>query len=205
VSLLALILAAGAGCTSEQPREAAKPKPEPKKEEPQAVTARVAFQRMLPQARLWSADSRPIRMESLSTEQARGQDGASTVWRAEFAAPARATMRTFVWSGATGPDAPLPGISASPEVGWSPTNRETQPFDAAFLRTDSDQALQVAQKRGGEALLKKDAEQPVTYLLEWDHRNSQLIWRVLYGTSAHDARLRVVVNASTGEYLRTEK
>jgi hypothetical protein len=206
IGLLALGLGAGAGCSAERPREAGE-QPAAEKQEPQAqaLTARAAFQRMLPQARLWGADARPSRMESISTEQARGAEGTSTVWRAEFVSPARGTMRTFLWSGATGPDAPAPGITASPEAGWSPANRETQPFDPAFLRTDSDRAFEVAQGRGGEAILKKDPEHPVTYVLDWDPRKNQLYWRVFYGTDTRDAKLRIVVNASTGEYLRTEK
>lgn len=42
-------------------------------------------------------------------------------------------------------------------------------------------------------------------MLDWDARQSQLIWHVIYGSSQDDAKLRIAVNATTGEFLRVEK
>jgi len=75
----------------------------------------------------------------------------------------------------------------------------------AFLKQDSDAAYAAAQKHGGDKLVKKDKDQPVTYLLDWDPRASKLVWHVSYGTSRRDAKLTVDVDATTGEYIRTEK
>ena len=38
-----------------------------------------------------------------------------------------------------------------------PTNTNTQVFDVAFLKVDSDKALEVAQKHGGDKLVAKTA------------------------------------------------
>ena len=54
------------------------------------------------------------------------------------------------------PDAPSRGISPGSEDNYSPTNSSTQIFDVVFLKTDSDKALEVAQKHGGDKLLAKD-------------------------------------------------
>jgi hypothetical protein len=70
---------------------------------------------------------------------------------------------------------------------------------------DSDRALAVAQEHGGKALLEKDAAQPVVFLLEWNARTNKLVWTVIYGSSEHDARLRVAVDATTGDFLRVVK
>ena len=33
----------------------------------------------------------------------------------------------------------------------------------------------------------------------------KVVWHVIYGNTRDDAKLRVAVNASTGEFLRVEK
>jgi hypothetical protein len=35
--------------------------------------------------------------------------------------------------------------------------------------------------------------------------NNELVWHVVYGESRDNAKLKVAVNASTGEFLRIEK
>ena len=114
-------------------------------------------------------------------------------------------MKMFVWSGLVGPDAPEQGISFSAEDSWSASNTSTQPFDIAFLKIDSDKAYEIAQKNGGEKLTKKDPKQPVSFLLTWDASKNQLVWHVLYGDNPSEAKLRIAVNATSGEFLRVEK
>ena len=91
------------------------------------------------------------------------------------------------------------------EDNYSPTNASTQVFDIAFLKIDSDKAFEVAQKHGGDKLLEKDPDTPILYMLEWSRPTSELIWNVYYGTSRDDAKLKVAVNASTGDFIRVEK
>jgi len=43
------------------------------------------------------------------------------------------------------------------------------------------------------------------YICNWDPRENMLIWHVIYGTGPDDARLRVAVNATSGDFLRVEK
>ena len=104
-----------------------------------------------------------------------------------------------------GPDAPEQGVAFSAEDTWSASNTSTQPFDLSFLKIDSDQAYDVAQKNGGEKLTKKDPKQPVTFLLLWDASKNQLVWHVLYGDNPSQARLRIAVDATSGAFLRVEK
>ena len=124
---------------------------------------------------------------------------------ASFASPAKRMMKMFVWSGLVGPDAPEKGISFSAEDTWNPTNTSTQPFNIGFLKTDSDAAYQVAQQHGGDKLTQKDPKQPIVFILDWDASKNELVWHVIYGSSADEAKLRVAVNAATGEFLRIEK
>lgn len=202
LALLALIVLAG--CSSEPPKPAAPVVKQPPKQE--TVTGRVAFQKFYQTARLWATDARCFRLESEITKESPGRDGAAGVWRAYFATPSRNASKQFVWSGLTADDAPARGISpVGAEQAFSAANTSTQPFDIVFLKVDSDQALQVAQKHGGEAILKKNPDQPVRYILGWNPTKSQLEWHVIYGTAELDAKLNVVVNASSGDFVRVEK
>jgi hypothetical protein len=171
----------------------------------QYETGRTAFQKMFLAARGWAPDARPFRLQSQFSPEAPTAEGKAVLWRASVASPARRMMKLFAWSGMVGPDAPEQGVSFSAEDSWSPGNSSTVPFDIAFLKVDSDKAYEAAQKNGGDKLTKKDPKQPVTFLLEWDASKSQLVWHVIYGENPTEAKLRIAVDATSGEFLRVEK
>lgn len=156
-------------------------------------------------AREWAGDATPFRLQSQFTPDAPVAEGKAGVWRASFASPAKKMLKMFVWSGLVGPNAPEPGVSFSAEDTWSSTNTSDQVFNLGFLTTDSDKAYEVAQKNGGQKLTARDPKQPVFFVLDWDASKSQLVWHVIYGSSQEEAKLRIAVNASTGEFLRVEK
>ena len=195
VSVFALALMTA--CTSEpsKPAEPAKPQPA------DLVTARSALQKLYISAHGWGPDARPYRLESSSNEDSKGRDGKSAIWRAGFASAAQRSTRPYSWSG-TGSDR---GVSQGVQDTYNPNNASTQAFDIAFLKTDSDKAFEVAQQHGGDKILEKSPDTPVLYILEWDRVNNQLVWHVVYGESRDNAKLKVAVNASTGEFLRIEK
>jgi hypothetical protein len=201
--LLMAILALGlmAGCTSEPTKPEEKPQPKP----PEYVTGRTAFQKLFIAARGWARDAQPYRLESRLTADSKGKDGKSAVWRAAFASPAQRGAKPYVWSGTDAADAPSRGINPGVEDTYSPNNSSTQVFDIAFLKVDTDKAFEVAQAHGGDKLLEKTPDTPVLYLLDWSSATNELIWHVIYGTSRDEAKLRVAVNASSGDFMRVEK
>ena len=90
-------------------------------------------------------------------------------------------------------------------VGTKTTNSSTQIWDMAFLKIDSDQAEETAQKHGGDKILEKSPDTPVTYVCDWNRNTNELVWHVIYGSGREGAKLVVSVNASTGEFIRVEK
>jgi hypothetical protein len=206
VLLLAFAAALLAGCSSEpeKPKDAAAPaKKEAKKNDYE--TGRVAFQKTYISARGWAADAKPFKLESQYTAEAPVSEGKAGVWRAVFASDAQRASKPFVWSGVTADDAPSPGVSPGSEDDFNPANRSTRPFDLAFLKQDSDKAFEVAQKHGGEKIMKQDPKQPVVFFLDWWPQENKLKWHVVYGTSVSNAKLRVAVDATTGDFLKVEK
>jgi hypothetical protein len=193
-------LATLVGCTSESPKPTEKPQPKPA----EIVTGRYAFQKMYIAARGWARDAQPFRLESQVTSDANGEDGKSAVWRASFASELQRGVKPYTWSGTDAADAPARGISPGPEDTYSPNNSSTQIFNLGFLKLDSDQALEVAQKHGGDKFLEKNKNAPVYYVLDWSRPTNELIWHVLYG-GKDDAKLKIDVNASSGEFIRVEK
>lgn len=197
------VLAVGilAGCSSQSSAPAEKPQPKPA----EFITGRSAFQKVYIAARGWQRDAQPFRLESQTTTDSNGQDGKSAVWRGSFASPLTHTIRAYVWSGTDVHDAPARGVLPGSEDTYNPGNASTQVFDIAFLKVDSDQALKVGQEHGGEKLLQKEPDTPVLYVLDWSGPTSELVWHVYFGANPTDAKLKVDVNASTGEFIRVEK
>jgi hypothetical protein len=201
--LAMLALAMMASCTSEPSKPAQTEKPQPKP--PEYLTGRAAFQKLYIAARGWARDAQPYRIESLSTADSKGKDGKSAVWRAFFASALQHGVKPYVWSGEDSSDAPSRGISPGSEDNYNPTNSSTHIFDVAFLKNDSDKALEVAQKHGGDKLLAKTPDTPIMYMVDWSQPTGELIWHVIYGTNQYEAKLKVAVNANTGEFIRVEK
>lgn len=189
-------------CTSE-PAKPAETKPEVKG--PELSTGHPEFQRCYISARGWKPDAQPYRLESSITSDANGHDGKSAIWRASFASPSARTEKSFTWSGSAAPGAPDRGVNPGIEDSYNPSNASTQVFDMAFLKVDSDKAFETAQKHGGDKILEKAPDMPVIYVCDWNHNTNELVWHVIYGESRDNAKLRVAVNASTGEFIRVEK
>ncbi|MFZ0957143.1 MAG: hypothetical protein WAN60_12425 [Candidatus Sulfotelmatobacter sp.] len=199
ITLLAVLSA----CTSE-PSKPAESAPQPKG--PELLAGRSAFQKAFVAARGWAPDAKPYRLESMvTTDGGNGHDGKWAMWRSSFASAAQRSTKSYTWSGSSADGAPARGINPNPEDSYNPTNSSTQVFDVAFLKIDSDQAFATAQKHGGDKILEKDPATPVSYVCDWNHNTNELTWHVIYGASRDAAKLTVMVNASTGDFIRVEK
>ena len=201
IYVLFLVIASLVGCSSEPSKPATPPQPKT----PDLLTGRSAFQKMFIQAHGWSGDAKPFRLESQSNKDSNGREGKSAIWRASFASPSKGSVKPFVWSGTDSSDAPARGVSPGSEDSYSPNNSNTQVFDVAFMKVDSDKAFEEAQKHGGEKLLAKSPDLPVLYVCDWRSSENKLIWHVIYGTDRDSAKLKVAVDASTGNFLNLEK
>jgi hypothetical protein len=190
-------------CTSPTSAPAPAEKPQPKA--PELVTARAGLQKAYIAARGWAPDAKPFRVESQTSADSKGQAGLAAIWRCSFASQAQHGVKPYVWSGSNSPNAPSRGINPGLEDSYNPGNSSTQVFDFAFLKIDSDKALDMAQKHGGDKLLAKTPDISIFYVLDWNRSDNELAWHIIYGNTRDDAKLRVAVNASTGEFLRVEK
>jgi hypothetical protein len=195
-----VVLSLLTACSDNKPAEPAKPEVKG----PELITARSAFQKVYVAARGWNQDARPYRLESTPTSDGNGHDGKWAVWRGSFASPAQRSAKSYTWSGSAADGAPSRGINPGTEDSYSASNSSTQVWDMAFLKIDSDKAFETAQKHGGDKVLEKAPDTPVTYVCDWNHNTNELVWHVIYG-NREGSKLAVAVNASTGDFIRVEK
>ncbi len=121
-----------------------------------------------------------------------------------FASALKHSVKPYAWYGIDPADGSR-GVSPGVEDTYSPTNSSTTIFDIQFLKIDSDQAVEVAQKHGGDKLLEKSPDTPIFYQLDWNHPNNNLVWHIVYGASRNEPKLIVEVDATTGVFIRAQK
>jgi hypothetical protein len=174
--------------------------PAPKKE---AVlyTGKSCLSQMAGMAGRWQQDALPFHMESSLNAESNGHDGKSTVWHGLFASASRRTYKAFACSGSLLAEEPPKGVTSASETPYAPNVPQLM-FQPFLLHTDSDEAFNMSQEKGGAKLMEKDPQQPVIYLLDWDGKNKQLLWVVVYGTSSKDSKGAGVIDAGTGKFLR---
>ena len=158
-ALVMMMVALLTACSSDSDKTE-ETKPEAKG--PELITARSAFQKLYVAARGWNQDAKPYRLESVATSDGKGQDGKWAVWRCSFASAAQRSAKTYTWSGSAADGAPTRGVNPGTEDSYSASNSSTQVFDMAFLKIDSDQALATAQNHGGDKILEKTHDTPIT-------------------------------------------
>ncbi len=180
------------------------------KKEPVLYTGKSCLSQMAGMAGRWQPDAVPFHMESGLNAESNGHDGKSTIWRGMFASPSRRTYKVFTCSGSRLRDEAATGVTSTAETPYGPTVPSLM-FQSFFLTTDSDKAYALAQQNGGAKLLEKDPQQPVTYTLDWNAKQKQLLWVVIYGTALNEtkgineAKGIGVIDASTGKFLRAAK
>jgi hypothetical protein len=187
-AVLGIILMAGCSSGPSTTTTAEKPKV------PDTMTGSSAFYKCYISARGWATDAQPFRVESSPTKT---RDGKAGEWRSGFASVAQHATKAYTWTNGE--------INHGTDDTYSPTNSSTIVFNVQFLKTDSDKAFAVAQQHGGDKLLESEPDTPLLYILDWDRQNNALLWHVIYGADRATAKLRVAVNATTGEFSKVEK
>jgi hypothetical protein len=200
------ILTVGCGPTeNKSASETPAPAAQPKKKEPTLYTGQQAFNSMAGLAFKWSPDAQPARLESVLTSETTGQDGKSAVWRGYFVSPSRRATKTFVCSGSRLPSSPPYGVSVEGSEGAYNSESASLVFLGLLLKIDTDQAFATAQQHGGDALVKKEPQQPITYVLLKDRKQNVPVWYVVYGSSEKDRKGIGVINATTGAFVSAGK
>jgi hypothetical protein len=185
-----------AGCSEAPKTETAKTPQKP----PEPVTGRQAFQNMFPSARTWAIDAQPMLLRSIALSEVKSEKGRAGAWEGTFVSLSQHKSRTYTYSAVESEGNLHKGVFAGQEEGWSGPHGQTQPFDIAAIRTDSDAAYETAAAKS-EDYIKKFPNKPVSYILEMTSRFPDLTWRVVWGESIATSDYSVYVDASTSKFL----
>ena len=117
----------------------------------------------------------------------------------------RRSTKTIVCSGSRRPDAPPFGVSAQGDEGAYNAEAANLAFLPLLVKTNTDKAYAMTLQHGGDAILKKNAQQPVIYVLLKDRKLNMPVWYVIYGTSEKDRKGIGVINATTGMFVSAGK
>jgi hypothetical protein len=169
---------------------------------PQPVTARFAFQRMSMQARLWAADSQPLRISSANLKEVPSVAGKYAVWHSTFVSAQLKKARSFSYSVVDSPGNAQQGVFRWREESWSGPTGQAQPFPIQMLKVDSDEAYATAAKESKD-YRKKHPEMSVHFLLEYTPRFPLPTWRVFWGETLGSSQYSVFVDCTSGRYLQT--
>ena len=196
----ALALAAAAcllstGC-SEQPAP-----PPAKAEPPQPVTGQSGLFKMFQVARAWAPDVQVLKMDSLHLSGVPETPEKAGEWEAVFVSPSLGAAKTFTWCAVDVEPTLHKGAFAGAEEPFSGSHGSS-PFLISAVKIDTDAALATATARAAD-YAKKNAGQPITYVLEKVDRFANPAWRVIWGESVGTANFSVYIDATTGAYLET--
>jgi hypothetical protein len=192
----ALLLSCASEPTKTSAPDTAKPA---EKKEVALYTGRPCLERMSYMALRWQADALPYHLESEANAEGTGQDGKSTVWKANFISASRNLAKTFTCSGSLLKDSPPYGVTSNREFSSSAAAITT--FTSAALVVDSDAAAKLALDHGGADLIKRDPKQPVYYELGVDAKSNKLVWAAVFGTSPKENKGIGLIDATYPKFI----
>jgi len=184
-------------CASEPAKSTADIAKPAVKKEVTLYTAQPCLERMANMALRWQPDALPYRLQSVPNAEDNGQDGKSTVWRADFASASTGQSKPFSCSGSRLRESPPMGVTADREYPL----KAAVTFSLTDLNVDSDTVAKLAMEHGGADLVKKAPTQPVYYELDFDRKTHKLLWAAVYGTDLKDAKGVGIIDASTPKFI----
>ena len=179
------------GCSSAPPVPAAPEKPA------EPLTGLHALYEMYASARAWAQDLQILRYSSINITEVPHQDGKAAAWQVVFVSPALAKLRTWTFSAYEASATLHKGIFEDAPQDWSASGK-TFLLDAA--KVDTDKVWQTALEHGRD-YNSKNPKTPISYTLGMD-KGADPVWRVIWGQSAGESSFSVLVDASTGDFVR---
>lgn len=163
------------------------------------VTGLHALYQMYTSARAWAQDLQVLRYSSIEIGEVPRQPGKAAAWQVVFGSPASGKSRTYTFSVYEASATLHEGIFPEAEEDWSGSGK---PFLLETAKIDTDKAWETALKHG-EEYNKENPKMPISYILAMEPSINGPAWRVLWGTTAGSSSFSVLVDATTGDYIRT--
>jgi hypothetical protein len=196
-----LFIVAVAGCSGSSPRGAAtnvSAESTSKASGPaKPISGLTAFWKMYDSAYAWSRDIEPLDLSSKEVSGFKSENGDAAVWTATFGSPSLRQARTFTYSIANTADF-REGLSIGNAEPWGGPTRQMIPFGTGDVSVDSNAAYKAASE-DAEAWLKKNPDEPVSFILGNAARFAAPVWYVMWGSKKRG--YAVFVDAASGQVV----
>jgi hypothetical protein len=162
------------------------------------VAGRYAFHQAYLTARTWAQDLQLLRVNDLKIEGVTAEPGKAPAWEITFVSPSLGRQRTYTYS-VVEQGSIHEGVFAGLEQSYSQRG-QAAPFLIQALKVDTVDAYKAAAAQSKE-YMAKNADMPISFLLEKTPRHPNPAWRVIWGTSVGTSNYSIYVDATTGQYL----
>jgi hypothetical protein len=202
--LIAGALATLASCfDSSSPSEKKAREEKTGKKAAEPVSGQNAYYKMYGAAKGWSTDLQGYRCEPVRLAALAEKDGRFPAWKCTFVSESRRAMKTYSYS-VVEAEGLFKDVFGGHDESYSGPRGQNVPFPILALKIDSDAAIETAKgKSDSVAYMKKNPSVTmVTPILEKTKEVGNAVWRIYWGNPA-TSNFSVLIDASTGEYVRT--
>lgn len=166
---------------------------------PEPVTGLHALYQMYTFARPWAQDLQVVRLTSIPIPEVKTVPGKAAAWQVQFASESLGKVRPYTFSVYDESVTIRQGIFA--ETAGSLT-RDVRSFVIAAAATDTDKVWEICLPHSKQ-YIEDHKDMPVSYVLEDDRGTGGPVWHVIWGASAASSSFSILVDAPTGNYIRT--
>lgn len=170
------------------------------KKEAEPVTGQTAYYKMYGLAKSWAPDVQGYQCEPVRLSALPEKDGRFPAWKCTFVSESKRQMKTYSYSVIEG-EGLYKDVFAGHDESYTGPRGANLPFPILALKIDNTTATETAKGKSAE-YMKKNPDMPITPVLEKTKDLPNVVWRVYWGVPA-TSNYSVVVDASTGEYLKT--
>ncbi|MBV9746194.1 MAG: hypothetical protein JO099_20735 [Acidobacteriia bacterium] len=163
------------------------------------VTGQTALFRMYQVARSWAPDAEIVSMKSIHLTDVPVMRGSAGAWDALFLSPGKSAQRSYTYSVEESEGNLHEGVFPGAEETASAPSKA---FVIGSVKVDSDAAYKSAAAHAAE-YNKKNPTQTISFELSRQEISQNPVWRVIWGESAGTSDESVLVDAATGDYLKT--
>ncbi len=192
---LATLLMASCGATTTKKEAEAKPAAAV-----EAITGLTGLYRCFGPSRQWAPDIQVLRVQNLYVKDRVAPPGKAFAWQVTFVSPSKNRIKNCTYSVVQG-DGLFEGVYNPNDEAYSGPSRLAQPFVIQAVKKDTDEIYKVALEHSKE-YASKNPNVPITMLLELTERNTEVAWRVIWGTSVGNSAYSVFVDSANGTFLK---
>ena len=200
--LLAAALAIHVSCldsSSPSEKKARTEKGEKKAVEP--VSGQNAYYKMYGAAKGWAPDTQAFKCEPIRMNALAEKDGRFPAWKCIFVSESKRAMKTYSYSVIEG-EGMYKDVFGGHDESYTGPIGQNVPFPILALKIDTEAAIATAKSKSAEFMKKNPSITMVTPVLEKTKEIGNAVWRIYWGNPATSG-YSVLVDASTGEYVRT--